>query len=153
MRVLLALLAAAALAGCQASPTLDRLRGGEGALDPFYEELRADVNATHDARYPLEVGDRASLVNVTLHLASRAPDLPADASPARLLLDVLLPSGQTLATGVVDAADPSFQFATSQIPERGTWIVHVRGQGVSSGPLEGAAYGASYVLALEVLHE
>lgn len=151
MRLVVALLAAALLAGCQASPTLDRLRGVDVAPDPIFLERRADVDATHDASYPVEVGERAEELNVTLRLVTRAPALPTLAPPARLSVEVLAPSGAVLASDTLDAGNTDFAFATRDLPERGAYAVHVWGQGVSE-TLQGQGYGASYVVTMEVLH-
>ena len=151
MRLVATLLAALFLAGCQASPALDRLRGGEAPPEPVFLERRAEVNATHDVRYPVEVGERAVGLNVTLRLDTRAPSLPTLAPPARLSVEVLSPSGVVLHAGGLDASRPAFSFATGDLPERGAYVVHVWGQGVSE-TLQGQGYGASYRLTMEVVH-
>lgn len=151
LRVVVALLAAVLLAGCQASPTLDRLRGVDAAPDPIFLERRADVDATHDASYPVEVGERASELNVTVQLVTRAPALPTLAPPARLSVEILAPSGAVLHAVTLDAGNPTVEFATRDLGERGAYVVHVWGQGVSE-TLQGQGYGASYVLTMEVLH-
>lgn len=151
LRVAVALLAAVLLAGCQASPTLDRLRGVDVVPDPIFLERRADVDAAHDASYPVDVGERAQELNVTLRLATRAPALPTLAPPARLSVEVLAPSGAVLHADTLDAGNPMVEFATRDLAERGAYVVHVWGQGVSE-TLQGQGYGASYVLTMEVLH-
>ena len=148
MRSLPFLLAAVLLAGCQASPTLERLRGDAPAPEPVFLERSAVVNATHEAAWPVEVGERASALNVTLRLETRA--LPGFLGPpARLDVSVLTPSGQALHAGTVDATHPTFTFRTEELAERGQYVVHVRGQGFSES-LQGQGYGASYVLTMEV---
>lgn len=148
MRFSLPLLAAVLLAGCQASPTLDRLRGGDPAPEPVFLERRAVVNASHDARWPVEVGERAAGLNVSLRLEARAlPDVVG--GPARLDVEVLAPSGRVLRSGTADAAHPAWSFGTRDLPERGEHVVRVRGHGFSES-LQGQGYGASYVLTLEV---
>ena len=151
MRAFVLLLAAALLAGCQASPTLERLRGSDAAPDPSYLERRVDVGATHDARHPVEVGERAVELNLTLRLDARAPTVPTPAAPARLAVEIILPSGRTVPLGALDATQPTLSFATRELPERGAYVVHVWGGGVSEA-VEGQGYGASYLLTMEVLH-
>ena len=146
-----AVLSAVLLAGCQASPSLDRLRGEDVAPEPIFLERQAKVGPSHDARYPVEVGDRAEELRVALRLDARMPALPTLAPPARLWVEVLSPSGAALHQGTLDASEPAFSFATSELPERGAYVVHVWGQGVSES-LEGQGYGASYVVTLEVVH-
>lgn len=148
MRALPALLAAVLLAGCQASPALDRLRGESPAPEPVYLERSAVVNASHEARWPVPVGERAAALNVTLRLDARA--LPGVvAPPARLAVAVLSPTGVPLHEAVVDATRPVLAFETRDLAERGEYVVHVRGQGFSES-LQGQGYGASYVLTMEV---
>lgn len=150
VRIAATLLAAILLAGCQASPTLERLRGADVDPEPVYLERRAEVNATHDARWPIEVGERAASLNVTLRLDTRSPALSTLAPPARLSVEVLAPSGRVLAVGTLDPAHAEFEFFTDELAERGVHVVHVSGQGVSE-TLRGEGYGASYVLVMEVL--
>lgn len=149
MRVVVALLAAALLAGCQASPTLERLRGETSVPEPIFLEHVARVGADHDERYEVEVGERAALLNVTVSLAPRGASA-AGAAPARLDVEILSPSGVALRNATLDAARPTLAFTTDQFAERGTYAVRVRGVGLSQ-PL-GQDVGAVYVVTLEVLH-
>lgn len=150
MRVVLALLVAALLAGCQASPTLERLRGDAPAPEPVFFEHRVEAGPSHSRTYPLEVGERATEVNVTLRLEPRG-GLPLAASPARLDLTLYAPSGVVVGNATADPSRPLASIVVPDPAESGEHTVRVVGHGLSQS-LQGQPTGASYVLTLEVLH-
>ena len=136
------------LAGCAASPTLDRLRGAEPPLDPYYKEWHEEVNGTHEKRFTFPVTERSSEINVTVHLTPRASAL--DAAPARLTVQVLLPSGAPIANKTLDPTNRDFHLDTRDLVETGDYVIAIAGEGVSGG-LQGQNYGAAYIVIVEVL--
>lgn len=151
LRVLVALLVASFLAGCQASPALERLRGDAPAPEPLFFEHRVDAGAGHDRSYALEVGDRATEVNVTLRLEPRG-GFPLAASPARLEVTLFAPSGDLVSSATAEPSRPLVSLVARDLAERGAYEVRVVGHGLSQNVQE-QPVGASYVLTLEVLHE
>lgn len=139
------------MAGCQASPTLQRWSGDAPAPDPIVVLEREDVGPTHDRSFLVEVGDRARELNVSVDLLTRSPALALSPPPARLEVEVRAPSGALVRNATLDPSSPRFTFATEDLAERGEYLVRVHGQGVSQ-TLQGQGYGAAYVLAIEVEH-
>lgn len=158
---LLALALPLVLAGC-AEVSIEGLQRADEPREPHYEEHRGLVAPQHNETFALEVPSDATLVNATLHLVPRgsgavppaAPGVPGDASPtlapAQLLLEILDPAGRPLAAATVDPTSPDVTLLVKEIALPGKWLVRLSGSG-ASGTVEGADYGASYLLTMEIL--
>lgn len=139
----------ALVAGC-ASPSSLSPSGGAaaGAPEPYYKQYSGAVEPNLDKSFDLAVQERATLVNVTLALATRSGGVAGAApSPAQLTVELLAPDGRTAKSATVSAQDPAAVLLLDA-PHAGTYRVHLSGNGLSSA-LQGTQYGASYVLILQ----
>lgn len=149
MRALLAVALVLPLAGC-ASVTLEGPLARHDTPPAEYREFRDIIGPSYDRAYAIEIGERARAINATLTLHTRGEPIPAPAlTPARLTLQILDPAGIALAQLEVDAANPTTGVLLEQLPARGAYELRITGNGVA-GALDGADYGASYLLAVEI---
>jgi hypothetical protein len=145
----LALALALVAAGCSAPDGVDRLRGvADGAPEPYYKTYSGAVDPQLDKTFDLAAQSRATLVNVTLALTTRSGGVAPAPTPAQLSIDLVAPDGKIAKSATVTAQQPAAVVLLNS-PAPGTYHVHLSGSGLS-GALQGADYGASYVLVLQV---
>lgn len=151
MRALIVVVFAALLGGCTAEEGAFAFQRGEVALDPYFKEYREVVAGSHSKLFEVPVEAQASVVNVTVQLDARTNGLPVpDATPARLRVQLVDPSGATLREAELDARTPAASLVLEDAPP-GLYQVRIDGFGASQD-LEGETYGSGYVVMVEVAY-
>lgn len=140
------------LAGCASSEGGLGFAGGDDApRDPYYKEHREVVDGAHNKTFDVPVEAGATLTNVTITLDPRTNGLPLPESAiAQLDVAVVSPEGEALGGAVIDGQHPRASLLLADL-EPGVYHVEVRGFGAAP-ELDGRAYGAGYLLAIEVLY-
>lgn len=138
-------------AGCASSDGLGFTGGDDAPRDPYYKEHREVVSGAHNKTFDVPVDAGATLTNVTITLDPRTNGLPLpESAVAQLDVALFSPEGEALHAAAIDGQHPRASFLVSDL-EPGVYQVEVRGFGAAP-ELDGRAYGAGYVLAIEVLY-
>lgn len=139
------------LAGCTGPEGAFSFSRSGDPLAPYFQEYHEVVAGEHAKSFDVPVDAQARRVNVTLQLDSRTNGLPVPgAPPAQLDARLVAPDGTIVREARLDARAPEAALAVEDVAP-GMYRLDVEGFGASQ-ELDGQAYGAGYVVTIEVAY-